>query len=210
MLFTIALMFGQPDASSGRARASTQRPNISTPTSSHDPAALSAASETNERGRAELAADVRQRAVDAQSPDATGAIASQSPPGSSRSRADESAAGVGAAQSDDAATVAALGNDDRNTSATAAVQGERDAVGGGGRSLAGESGESVAAGIVRPADTSRTAPWQRAGWRDDQAAAVEALRARSVPDAYRDVIRAYFDVEDKRTDNGSTEGPGTR
>jgi hypothetical protein len=210
MLFTIALMFAQPDASSaGRARASAQRRNISPQTSSKDTAAPSLASESTERRRTERAADARRRAVDAQSSDATGASARQSSPGSSRTRADESARGAGAAQSDDAA-VATPRNDDRNTSATAAVEGGRDAAGGGGGSLAGESGESVATGVASPTDTSRTPPWQHAEWRGDRAAAEEALRGRSVPDGYRDVVRAYFDVEDNRAGNASSDDSGTR
>jgi len=43
---------------------------------------------------------------------------------------------------------------------------------------------------------ARVAPWQSASWSADCAAAIEALRSGRVPDAYRDLVRAYFDFRE--------------
>jgi hypothetical protein len=58
---------------------------------------------------------------------------------------------------------------------------------------------------------ARVAPWQSASWSADRAAAVEALRSGRVPDAYRDLVRAYFDSRDvsEPAGHGTADRAGT-
>ena len=44
--------------------------------------------------------------------------------------------------------------------------------------------------------SARGAPWTSAGWPQQQAAVEQAVRSGAIPDAYRDLVREYFDLHD--------------
>jgi hypothetical protein len=79
----------------------------------------------------------------------------------------------------------------------------KDAPGAGGGGATGDparAGNAAGNGGATAAATApksrRPAPvWRSGDWANDQAAAREAVRSGKVPDAYRDLVREYFDRE---------------
>jgi hypothetical protein len=77
-------------------------------------------------------------------------------------------------------------------------QATRDGSGtGAGRPAddAEKSGGAMTGGLAGQRSQQITPPWASPDWQSDQRAAGEALDAGAVPDRYRDVVRAYFQLE---------------
>lgn len=66
--------------------------------------------------------------------------------------------------------------------------------GASGRATDGSGDRSTRHGVVRDDSASRrVAPWMTDAWPERRAAALSAVDAGRVPDAYRDLVRDYFD-----------------
>ncbi len=109
-------------------------------------------------------------------------------------------AGMGSAQTESRPTspTALVGSQAATGADRATGLEEVSGVGGGrqsdevNRDNEAESGE---AGIVSDSVGHPAPPWASPHWRQDQSAATAAMRQGRVPDAYLDLVRAYFDQE---------------
>jgi hypothetical protein len=114
-------------------------------------------------------------------------------PRSPNESADSSSHGTGASQSKTSEpgrlNSAAAGSDAESSGHSGNV------AGGVGRASEGSSGGTPAGQFAgAPSASSRQAPpWRSANWGADSRRAMDAVDAGRIPDAYRDVIRAYFD-----------------
>lgn len=81
--------------------------------------------------------------------------------------------------------------------ADARAGGSTHAGGAGIGTSTGASHDASALGASQPPGTS-TPPWRAPAWNADRARALRAVERGAVPDAYRDLVRAYFDDADRR------------
>jgi hypothetical protein len=129
--------------------------------------------------------------------------AQATPPDSRRSASGAGGRGAGASQQADAGSVTAprppaaapSGQSPRRTPVAESRQGM---AGGDGRSAPqipnpGTTSETGDGSTADPASAAEVQPWQSDSWPGDAARARAAVEAGRVPDAYRDLVRRYFD-----------------
>lgn len=116
---------------------------------------------------------------------------SASRPGSSGG---SDARGAGRAETDTPSNDSAP-RDLANRNTSQATGSSREGAGGDGRASEsrGSNGPSNARGSVTAAPRQPVAPWQTDAWSQRRDAAQAAVDAGRIPDAYRDLVRDYFD-----------------
>jgi hypothetical protein len=207
---TLALLSGVPQDS--RARTATNAKPAATVSAAEtveSPQARTAdASSAAAEARAKIAAaesraGIRSESPAANDPDGRASDNALTRPGSDGSGG-ERAGQTSAAAGDALPRPAAAGEDDHDNAANAAT------IAGGGATAGGPVGSPKDAAAARAAEPAgapagrtiaggrrpHAAPWSSPSWPADRAAAGQAIRAGRVPDAYRDVVSAYFDDAD--------------
>ena len=110
----------------------------------------------------------------------------------SQSAANSQSQGAGEGHTD-LKNPAELPNAQQGTSATGSEAGGASS-GGVGKAAASTHGRDGQSGISSDQSTANSVPpWQSAGWARDVQRAHDAVESGQVPDAYRDVVRGYFE-----------------
>lgn len=195
LLVTVGLMFSDPlatraerDLRTGlnatrRGEATTKWPEYRSTQSSLTPREGS----TGESDR--LLQAMSERARD------EGAV-SQNKRGSRNQSHGDAASGAGSAESDARQSMPVDASPATPARSDSAVSGITTSASGSER--APDRGAETIRGTVTPAPMHRQRlPWQDASWSTDRVAAEHAIREGSLPDAYSDVVREYFNPAER-------------